>query len=192
MVQPAIDERAPHRIRGAVALPVAAVLVAVVAAVVVAGTASSGAAPGPVPVRSVVEGPAPTFRLPALGGPGSVSLPPVAQPVILSFFASWCEGCQSEMGTMSRLYASAGGRVRIIGIDVSDTAGAARALLARNHIAYPVGMDRGYRTAAAYRLVGLPTTVYLDGRHQVVGTTVGPLTAPVGEAWLGVLEGSRT
>lgn len=164
--------------------------VAVVSAVA-AAELSGGSATPVVPVRAVVAGPAPQFRLPALGRAGTVSLPPAGEPVVLSFFASWCDGCQAEMGTMSGLAGRAGGRVRIIGIDVSDEPSAARSLLARNHITYPVGVDAGYRTAQTYRLVGLPTTVYLDARHRVVGTTVGPLTAAVGDSWLATLEAGR-
>ena len=163
---------------------------AVVCAVVVA--ALSGGHPArAVAVRAVVSGPAPTFRLRALGHGGWVTLPSGGAPVVLSFFASWCEGCQAEMGTLGRLADRAGGRVRIVGIDVSDDQSAARSLLARYHITYPVGVDNGYRTAQSYRLAGLPTTVYLDGRHQVVGSTVGPLTGAVGDAWLAALEGGR-
>ena len=176
----------------AIGCRVAALGLAVAIGSAVAVAELSGGAPAKVEqVRAVVSGPAPAFRLPALGRPGTVALPAAGEPVVLSFFASWCDGCQAEMGTMSRLAGRAAGRVHFIGIDVSDDPSAARALLARNHVTYPVGTDGGYRTAQTYRLVGLPTTVYLDARDRVVGSTVGPLTAPVGDAWLATLEAGR-
>ena len=167
------------------------VLAVLVLAAVLVAVLSGGRAPAVGPIRTVVSGPAPAFRLVALGHGGWVTLPAGGEPVVLSFFASWCEGCQAEMSVMSRLAAQAGARVRIVGIDVSDDPSAARSLLARNHITYAVGIDDGYRTAQSYGLVGLPTTVYLDGRHEMVGRTVGPLTGAVGDAWLAALVGGR-
>ena len=166
-------------------------LAALVSAAVLVAVLSGGRTPAVGPIRTVVSGPAPEFRLVALGHGGSVTLPHSGEPVVMSFFASWCEGCKAEMSVMSRLAAQAGPRVRFVGIDVSDDPSAARSLLARAHITYPVGIDDGYRTARSYGLIGLPTTVYLDGRHEMVGRTVGPLTGAVGGAWLTTLLGAR-
>ena len=167
------------------------VVVAVTAAVSMSSAFGSSSSPA-VTAREVASGSAPAFRLTSLASGPQVSLPPIGrEPVILSFFASWCDGCRMEMGTVSKLAAHAKGHVQIIGIDVSDQAAQARPLLSEYHITYPVGVDHGYQVAAQYGLVDLPTTVYVNAEHTIVGRTIGPLTSKVGQAWLQTLETSR-
>ncbi len=89
---------------------------------------------------------------------------------------------------MHSVVAMAGRSVRVIGIDVNDSDGPATALLRRDHITYPVGADPSNRVTAAYRLVGLPTTVFLDSRHREVGEVYGPLTTQEAAVWLGRID----
>jgi peroxiredoxin len=175
--------------RRARTLVVAAASIAVACAAVAVATGSSGSA-GPAAVVVARPGaPAPAFSLPALSGSAAVGLTAAAgRPVVLSFFASWCDNCRQELATMASLAAAAGSDVRIIGIDVNDEAGAARQLLAQHHLSYPVAFDHSDVVVARYGLVGLPTTVYLDAAHRIVGRTVGALTAGTGRAWLDALE----
>jgi hypothetical protein len=84
------------------------------------------------------------------------------------------------MGVVERL---AGQKVRIIGVDVNDGRSQARALLAKDHLAYPVGFDGSGVVSSDFRLVGLPTTVFLDGAHRVVGQVLGPLSVTVARSW---------
>lgn len=171
------------------ALAAVAVAVTVASAATAVATGSSGSAG---PAAAVVAQPgasAPAFRLPALSGGAPVTLTAAAgRPVVLSFFASWCDNCRQELATMASLVAAAGSSVRIIGIDVNDQAGTARQLLAQHDLSYPVGFDHNDAVVARYGLVGLPTTVYLDAAHSIAGRTVGALTAGTGRAWLAALQ----
>ena len=146
----------------------------------------SGAEPA---VVAQPQGIAPAFDLASVttGGPVDLGLAQ-GRPVVLSFFASWCSSCRQELGTVASLARASGSSVQVIGIDVNDESSVARKLLADNHISYPVGADGEDVVASRYRLVGLPTTVFLDARHRVAGRVVGPLTAPAGRAWVAGLE----
>jgi cytochrome c biogenesis protein CcmG/thiol:disulfide interchange protein DsbE len=171
--------------------PVLVGAVAVLAGASVAVAIEADQAPAAVtPVVARPSGPAAPFDLRALQGGGTVSLgAATGQPVILSFFASWCDGCRQELGTMAGLARSGAGSVEVIGIDVNDDSGAARSLLAADHITYPVGTDSDGNVASRYDLGGLPTTVYLDAHHRIVGRTLGPLSVGQGRAWMAALEG---
>ena len=63
------------------------------------------------------------FTLSELGHPAQhISLAQYAgHPLILNFFASWCEPCQQETPLIARFYRSHRHSVIIIGIDVNDT-----------------------------------------------------------------------
>ena len=85
---------------------------------------------------------------------------------------------------MGRVETLAGRGVQIIGIDVNDSDGPARRLLAADRVTYPVGVDGHGSTISTYDLSGLPTTVFLDARHRVVGQVLGPLTPSLAATWL--------
>ena len=128
-----------HKIAsGLVALGVAASLVAV--AVVASG--SAGTAPAPA---------APAFSLPVLGHSGQkVALSDYAgRPLIVNFFASWCEPCQQETPLLARFYRTEHGRVAIVGLDENDVLGSAMSFTRKEGVGYPVGFDPEVVTASA-------------------------------------------
>src|SRR5258705_444644 len=119
------------------ALTCSASVLAVVVALLAIG-ATSGGAPKPAPQPR-----AQAFTLSRLGHPGQhISLAQYAgHPLILNFFASWCEPCQRETPLIARFYRSHRHSVIIIGIDVNDTSSAGLAFARKMGVAYPVASD---------------------------------------------------
>jgi peroxiredoxin len=74
------------------------------------------------------------------------------------------------------IYRSRG--VEFVGVDVEDEAADARHFMAQYHIDFPVVHATDQRIVAAYRLLGLPTTIIIgaDGviRHRELGGFIGP------------------
>lgn len=134
--------------------------------------------------------PAPTFSLPRLGGgPSVTSATDTGTPLVINFFASWCPNCAAELSTFGSVASAAGGRVAFIGIDSNDgDGGAAKTMLARAHVGYPVGVDPSAHVAVDYRVVGLPTTFFVNGKGQVVGEAFGTQSAQSLRAWVADLE----
>jgi cytochrome c biogenesis protein CcmG, thiol:disulfide interchange protein DsbE len=150
-----------------------AVAAAAVALIVVGATVGSGA---PAPHNL---GRAKNFTLGVLGHPGRrLSLQSMAgHPVIVNFFASWCEPCQKETPLIARFYRAGQGHVAIIGVDVNDSAGKARAFARKSGVTYPVAVDpMPMKAAIAYNLPGLPATFFLNARHLIVKRVYGPVT----------------
>jgi len=158
-----------HKIAsGLVALGVAASLVAV--AVVASGSAgSAGTAPAPA---------APAFSLPVLGHSGQkVALSDYAgRPLIVNFFASWCEPCQQETPLLARFYRTEHGRVAIVGLDENDVIGSATSFTRKEGVGYPVGFDPEVIAASAYGVAGLPQTFFLNAKHRIVDRIFGAVT----------------
>ena len=116
----------------------------------------------PLQVSSGGEGKAPGFEAPALGGNSKVSLRQFeGQPLLLSFWASWCDACQQEM-PLIRAVAAAHPGLRVVLVDERDDAGSARSALAAQGADFPVVDDPNGQIGAAYDVVGLPTSVFIE------------------------------
>ena len=117
------------------------------------------------------------FTLPALGHPGRVALSQYAgRPVIVNFFASFCEPCKKETPLLARFYRARHGQVAIIGIDVNDSSAAAMRFVRSAGASYPIGADTTAATATGYGVVAIPQTFFLDASHHVVKRIFGAVT----------------
>jgi cytochrome c biogenesis protein CcmG, thiol:disulfide interchange protein DsbE len=154
-------------------LAVSVVAAAAVALIVVGATAGAGA-----PATQHL-GRAKNFTLGVLGHPGrQLSLQSMTgHPVIVNFFASWCEPCQKETPLIARFYRARQGHVAIIGVDVNDSAAKATAFVRKSGVTYPVAVDpMPMKAAIAYNLPGLPATFFLNAQHIIVKRVYGPVT----------------
>jgi cytochrome c biogenesis protein CcmG/thiol:disulfide interchange protein DsbE len=129
---------------------------------------------------------APAFTLPRLGGGAPVSLTAFrGAPVIISFFASWCPHCRSELAAMGSIARQNNGHVAVVGVDSNDGAGsAAERLLVAANATYPVGLDVNAQVASRYLLTALPVTYFLDARGRVVGSALGAQGVASLERWV--------
>jgi thiol-disulfide isomerase/thioredoxin len=155
------------------ALTWSASVLAVVVALLAVGATSGGSAKHAPPPR------AQAFTLPELGHPGQhISLAQYAgHPLILNFFASWCEPCQRETPLIARFYRSHRRSVIIIGIDVNDTSSAGLAFARKMGVAYPVASDPSPMTMALnYGVSALPQTFFLNAQHRIVRREIRAVT----------------
>jgi thiol-disulfide isomerase/thioredoxin len=134
------------------------------------GSSSGGTAARPVAASA--------FSLPALGHSGQrVALSGYrGQPLIVNFFASWCEPCQQETPLLARFYRSEKGKVALVGLDENDVVGNATTFTRAQGVGYPVGWDPAGTAATSYGVNALPQTFFLNAKHQVVDRVFGAVT----------------
>jgi cytochrome c biogenesis protein CcmG/thiol:disulfide interchange protein DsbE len=123
---------------------------------------------------------APTFTLRRLTGTGSVSLASLrGRPVVLNFWASWCEPCKSEArvleGDWTR-YRSSG--VAFVGVDYHDLAPDARRFVSTHGLTFTMLQDGSGNVTGRYGVSQVPETYVLSRQGKVVAHLAGPLTAP--------------
>jgi thiol-disulfide isomerase/thioredoxin len=135
-----------------------------------------GSNPGGAGKPAVVN--AASFSLPGLGHSGQqVSLSRYrGQPLIVNFFASWCEPCQKETPLLASFFRTEKGKVALVGLDENDVIGNATTFTQKERVGYPVGFDPAGTTATAYGVNSLPQTFFLNARHQVVDRVFGAVT----------------
>jgi thiol-disulfide isomerase/thioredoxin len=154
------------------ALTWSASVLAVAVALLAIGATSGGPAKHAPPPR------APAFTLSALGHSGQhISLARYAgHPLILNFFASWCEPCQRETPLIAR-FSRSHRSVIIVGIDVNDSNAAGLAFARKMGVAYPVAADPAPMTMAlSYGVTALPQTFFLNAQHRIVKRVIRAVT----------------
>src|SRR6266567_3540517 len=130
------------------------------------------------PARPAVVA-APAFSLPLLGDDSGqqVTLSKYrGKPLIVNFFASWCEPCKTETPLLARFYRDEQGKVALVGLDENDTVGNATSFTRADGVSYPVGWDPHFAVGSAYGVNALPQTFFLNARHQIVDRIFGKVT----------------
>lgn len=156
-------------------------IVSTVVALCVAGSliaigvvgSASGQAARPAPAA------APAFSLPMLGDESGqeVALSKYrGQPLIINFFASWCEPCKTETPLLAKFYRTQASKVALVGLDENDTLGNAMSFTHADGVSYPVGFDPHFTVATAYGVNALPQTFFLNARHEIVDRVFGKVT----------------
>jgi len=133
--------------------------------------------------------PAAAFGLPGLSGGRVLSTARQDQPMVINFFASWCVNCAGELKTFAAAARDTRGMIHFVGIDTNDpNHGAARAMIKRSGVGYPIGVDASQHTAYSYQVIALPTTVFVDRAGRVIGEAFGAQSPAKLAAWVSRLE----
>lgn len=95
-------------------------------------------------------------------------------PVVLNFWASWCQPCVEEAGVLAE-GAATHPNVAFLGADNRDTTAAFERFEGQHRHLYPAGpiVAGSYQS---YGVSGLPATFFIDSQGVVVASFTGPLT----------------
>ena len=105
--------------------------------------ACSSAAPPPLPTTL------PSVRVQTLGGDaGDIRAAAAGRPMVLDFFATWCEPCREGFPRLARMAKDHPG-VAVLGVDIGEEASLVASFVARVGIGYAVFVDSDLRLADA-------------------------------------------
>ncbi len=103
------------------------------------------------------------------------------KPVLLNFWATWCNPCRQEFPALEAKYLQykdSKGLV-VVGIDSSEDSGPANTqrFIDQMKSTFPIWLADDYTTEDAYRIDALPTTIFID-RNGIIKDMVvgGPMT----------------
>jgi peroxiredoxin len=101
------------------------------------------------------------------------------QPVVINFWYPSCPPCRLEMPDLEAAYQRhKDDGVKFIGVQLLglDSVGDGQDFIDDFGVNYAVGPDRDSGIVIDYKVVGFPTTFFLDKRHEVVRSWAGALT----------------
>jgi thiol-disulfide isomerase/thioredoxin len=139
----------------------------------------------------VVPETVPDVQLPDLSGRPRSLRAFLGHPLIINFWATWCEPCRREMPLLARLrtqYHAQG--LEIVGVAV-DFPNAVQQYLRKNPVPYPLlaGETQGLTAIESFGMQpALPFSVFADGRGNILVVKLGELHADEAEAILQALQ----
>ena len=106
---------------------------------------------------------------------GDVSLSELrGTPLVLNFWASWCDPCRAEAKVLEKAWKQqSGSDVLFLGLDAQDAREDARDFISQFGLTFPHVRDPGNDTQRAWGVTGLPVTYFIAADGSVVGHVIG-------------------
>jgi peroxiredoxin len=99
------------------------------------------------------------------------------KPLVINFFASWCDPCREEMPFINELASKAArAGYRVLGIAVEDGRASVTQYAEQAKLLFPIALDLNSRVKRAYRIFGPPATFFIDGGGVIRDIVIGPIT----------------
>jgi len=129
----------------------------------VSGCASAGPSASPATKLPAVQ----LTRSDGHAEPLEVAL---AAPVtVIDLWATWCTACEQERPKLERLNAAYGSQgLRVIGLNVGESASVVSAYLGEKRVSYPVYLDPDFRLSDALGEKRLPTILVVEHNGHIV------------------------
>lgn len=138
---------------------------------------------------------APEIDLPTLTG-GQFKLSALkGHAVVVTFWGTWCPPCRDEFPEFvaaNKKYRDAG--LMIVAVNQRDQELSTKDVqdfVTEFGVDFPVALDARGRTRRTFRLIGLPTTVFIDAAGNVQAVNPGPMSHAVLTAGLAAILPSR-
>ena len=107
-----------------------------------------------------------------------------SKPIVLNFWAGLCPPCRAEMPDLQKFNDEFENRALLIGVDLGQFTGLgntddAKSLLSELGAAYPAGFTADADVIENYKVLGMPTTIFIDQNGDIFNKWTGALDSSI-------------
>ena len=123
---------------------------------------------------------APEVDLQTLGGKRFQLSALKGRPVVITFWGTWCPPCREEFPELAEVYRKhhADG-LEVVAVNQRDqelSDAAVQKFVDEFSAPFTIVLDKRGRSRRAFRLIGLPTTVFIDTAGKIATVVSGPVS----------------
>ncbi len=94
--------------------------------------------------------------------------------VLITFWATWCPPCRSEMPSLNRLYKEYANKgLSVLAVSTDRSASYVRDFLGKHPVDFPVLMDSDSKVSKQFRVFSMPTSFLLDKNGTILQRFLG-------------------
>ncbi len=106
------------------------------------------------------------------------------KPIVLNFWAGLCPPCRAEMPDLQEFNDKFEDRALLLGVDLGQFTGLgnqkdAQELLDELEVTYPAGFTNDSNVIQDYRVLGMPTTIFIDKDGNIFNKWTGALNGSI-------------
>ena len=90
------------------------------------------------------------------------------RPLVVNFFAGWCEPCERELPAFEEVHRALGGEVAFVGIAFNDQVASTESIVERTGVTFDVGRDANGKLAEAFGVTSIPATFFVSPEGEIV------------------------
>ncbi len=125
---------------------------------------------------ALVGQPAPDFSLYSLDGQVVSVADYIGKPVMINFWASWCEPCRNEMPLLDKKaqqYAAQG--LTVLAVNLGESEKTVEGFRDEYDLSFPILLDNDDKVSAQYAIEPIPSTFFIDRNGFVKNVYIGEL-----------------
>ena len=128
----------------------------------------------------------PAFLLNDLTGEAHSPAGLAGKPAVINFWATWCKPCEIEMPLLQAV-SEKYPQIAVIGINSGEAEEVIQSFVTKYDITFPVWLDTESKVTDQLKIIGLPTTYFIDGLGVIQAVHLGQLTPDLLDAYLAQL-----
>jgi len=149
------------------------ILIAILVMILTTGLLITGCATGSEPTAAVSNA-APDFQLQNLNGQSITLSDFKGKPVLINFWATWCQPCVFEMPFIQEIHDEWSDKgLMVLAINIGDSSSEVEQFLQNHNLSLPVLLDTSKAVAQTYSIRGIPTTFFIDKEGMIQEKIIG-------------------